>query len=89
MSLDLSWDALAVLKGGMRIHYSGADPSGDSGCPQLFSGVVVFDWNKQTASARLWMLSHISVIVSESSQLGAPKSDLPVGTAGMYQGSLT
>ena len=27
MSFDLSWDTLAVLKGGMRIRYSSADPS--------------------------------------------------------------
>ena len=35
MSFDLFWDTLAVLKGGMRIHYSGADPSRDSGCTEL------------------------------------------------------
>ena len=56
VSFDCSRDALAVPKGGMRIHYSSADPSGNNGCTELLSGVVVFDWNKQMASAlpQLW-----------------------------------
>ena len=51
MSFDPSWDTLAVLKGGMRIHYSDADPSEDSGCTEPLSCVVVFNWNKEVASA--------------------------------------
>ena len=69
----------------MRIHYSGADPSGNSDCTELFSGIVVFD--RYGVCPQFWTLCHISVIVS--GQLGAPKSDLPVGTPGIYQGSLT
>ena len=32
MGFDLSWDTLAILKGGMRIHKDGADPMRDKGC---------------------------------------------------------
>ena len=53
----------------MRIHYSGADPSGDSGCTELLSSVAVLNRNKQAASAisYLWMLSQRSMLVSECS----------------------
>ena len=47
MSFDLSWDTLAVLKGGMGMYDSGADPTRDRGCTQLLPCVVVFEWNKQ------------------------------------------
>ena len=75
----------------MRICYSGADPSENSGCTELLSGVVVLNWNKQAVSAvfKLWMLSQISMMSSLTGQFGAPKSDLLVGTAAMYQGLLT
>ena len=47
MSFDLSWDTLAALKGGIRIHYSGADVMRDR---QLLPRTVVLEWNKQAAS---------------------------------------
>ena len=43
VSLDRSWNDLAVPWSGMRIHYSHADPSGNSGCTELLSGVPVLD----------------------------------------------
>ena len=67
MSFDLSWDTLAVLKGGMRIYHSGADPSRDSGCTELLSCIVASNWNKQAVSALPWVLSHISMVVPERS----------------------
>ena len=51
MSFELSWDTLAVLKGGMRIYPSGADPSRDSGYTVLLSCIVASNWNKQAVSA--------------------------------------
>ena len=68
-TFDLSYDTLAVLKGGMRIHYNGADSKRDRGCTELLPPpppVVVFDWNKQAESAlpQLRVLSHVSVIIS-------------------------
>ena len=66
MSFDLSWDTLAVLKCGMRIRYSGADPTRNSGCTEPCCIL-----NKQAASAipqlGSWALSHASMIVSEHS----------------------
>ena len=62
----------------MRICYSGEDPSENSGCTELLSGVVVLNWNKQAVSAvfKLWMLSQISMMSALTGQFGAPKSDL-------------
>ena len=53
MSFDLSWDTIAVLKGGMSIHYSGVDPTRDTcrSCTELLPRIVAFEWNKQAASA--------------------------------------
>ena len=41
MSFHLSWDTLAVLKGGMRIPYSGADPTRHRGCTERLPCLVV------------------------------------------------
>ena len=63
MSFPLTWDSLAVLKGGMKIPYSGADPTRNRDCTYCIL-------NKQAASAlpQLWTLcSHASIIVSERS----------------------
>ena len=49
MGFDLSWDTLAILKGGMRIHYGGADPTRDRGCTELLPRIV-FQWNKQAGA---------------------------------------
>ena len=94
MSFDRSRKIPAVLNGGMRINYGGANPPRNGGCTKLLTGIIVLDWYKKAASVlpQFWMLSKISVIITQSShtgQLGATNSDLPVGTAGMYQGSLT
>ena len=67
MSFDLSWDNLAVQKGGMRIQYSGADPTKNTGCTELLPRLVVSGTNKQSALHQLWALSHASMIVSERS----------------------
>ena len=53
MSFDLSWDTLAALKGGMRIHNSGADLMRYRDCNELPPSAVVLEWNKQAASALL------------------------------------
>ena len=50
VSFDLSWVTFDVLKGGMRIHYNGADPSGDSGCTELLPALLSY-WNEEAASA--------------------------------------
>ena len=93
MSFDLSWDIFAVLKGGMRIPYSGADPTRNRGCTELLPCMVVSDWNKQAASAlsQLWALSHASMIVSKQFYwaIKSTKIWITSGTAGMYHGSLT
>ena len=68
MSFDLSWDTLTVLKGGMRIHYRGADPPRGSGCTELLRRVVVFNWKKQVVSdLSLGAQSYISRVVPERS----------------------
>ena len=41
MRFNLSWDTLAVLKGGMSIPYSGADPMRNRGCAELLPRPVV------------------------------------------------
>ena len=41
MSFDFSWDTLAVLKGGMRIPYSVADPMRNRGRTELLPHLVV------------------------------------------------
>ena len=66
MSFGLPWNTLAVLKGGMRILYSGADPARDRGCTELLPRLVV---SGQGASAlrQLWALSHVSMIIYERS----------------------
>ena len=93
MGFDLPWDVLATLDRGMKIHYGGANPPGNRGCTKLLTCIIVLKGNKQAASAssQFWVLSHVSVMYlsARTRQLGAPKSDLQVGTAGMYQGSLT
>ena len=91
MGFDLPWEVLATLEGGMRIHYGGANPPGNRGCSKLLTHIIILKGNKQAASglSQLWVLSHVSVMSGLTGQLGAPKSDLPVGTAGMYQESLT
>ena len=74
MGFDLSWDTLAIMKGGMRIHYSGADPTRDRGCTELLPHIVVFKWNEQAESVlpKLWVLSHVSVIIPKCSDWAAP-----------------
>ena len=91
MGFDLPWDVLATLERGMRIHCAGANPPGNRGCTKLLTRIIILKWNKQAASAlsQLWVLSHVPVMSALTGQLGAPKSDLPVGTAGINQGSLT
>ena len=94
MSFDFSWDTLAVLKGGMRIHYSGAYPTRDSGCTELLPHVVVFNWNKQarlpflnSGSSVMYLCWYLSALTYWA--VRAPKSGLPVRIAGLYHGSLT
>ena len=50
MGFDRPRKVLAVLNGGMRIDYRGADPSGNGGCTKLLAGVVVLNWDEETAS---------------------------------------
>ena len=67
MSFNRSTKVLpAVLNGGMRINYSGADPPRDGGCTKLLTSVIVLDWDKKMASVlpQFRMLSKISVLVT-------------------------
>ena len=59
MSFDLSWDTLAVLEGGMRIHYSGADPARDSGCTELLPALLsLIGINKRRLPfLKIWLAS--------------------------------
>ena len=50
VSFNRSRKIPAVLNGGMRINYSGADPPRDGRCTQLLTGIIVLDWDKKTAS---------------------------------------
>ena len=47
MGFDLSWDTLAILKKGMRIHYVGVDPKRYLDCTELLPRIVVFERNTQ------------------------------------------
>ena len=49
MGFDLSWNTLAIVKGG--IDYGSADPTRYRGCTELLPRIVVFERNKQAASA--------------------------------------
>ena len=50
-TFDCFGNNFAFLEGSMRMHYTHADPSGDSSCTELLSYVIVLDWYKETASA--------------------------------------
>ena len=45
--LNRSRKVPAVLNGGMRINYQGADPPRNGGCTKLLTGVIVLDWDAQ------------------------------------------
>ena len=65
VSFDRSRKFPAVLNGGMRINYGGANSPRNGGCTKLLTGVIVLDWYKKTASVlpQFRMLSKISVII--------------------------
>ena len=49
-SFNRSRKVPAVLNGGMRINYSGADPPINGGWTKLLTGVIVLDRDKKTVS---------------------------------------
>ena len=51
--LDRSRKVPAILNGGMRINYGGANPPRNGGCTKLLTGVIVLDWNKRAAPAKV------------------------------------
>ena len=53
----------------MGFHCGVADPSGDGSCTELLSGFLIFNRDKQPASAlpKLWIFLHKTKVISESS----------------------
>ena len=65
----MSWVALVLLKGGMRIHQGVADLPRNGGSAELLAGVVILNWDEQLSSAfkKPWMTVYKSMIVPKSS----------------------